>query len=47
VAEQNLERTEDISVELLSREQVKGLLERNELTQALMVAPLWKHFAGE
>lgn len=47
VAGQHLDRTEDIKVELLSREQVKGLLEGNQFTQALMVAPLWRHFAGE
>ena len=47
VAGQHLDRTEDIKVELLSREQVKGLLVDNQFTQALMVAPLWRHFAGE
>jgi type III secretion system FlhB-like substrate exporter len=47
VAEQTLERTEDISVELLSREQVWELLTGNQITQALMAAPLWKLFAEE
>lgn len=47
VAEQTLERTEDISVELLSREQVWELLAGNQITQALMAAPLWKLFAEE
>ena len=45
VAEQTLERTEDISVELLSREQVWELLTGNQITQALMAAPMWKLFA--
>lgn len=45
VAGQNLDRTEDIQVELLSREQVKALMDGNQLTQALMLAPLWRHFA--
>lgn len=47
VAEQTLERTEDISVELLSGEQVWELLTGNQITQALMAAPLWKLFAEE
>ena len=47
VAGQNLDRTEDISVELLSRERVRDLLVGNEITQALMAAPLWRLFAGE
>ena len=47
VAGQNLDRTEDISVELLSREKVRDLLVGNEITQALMAAPLWRLFAGE
>lgn len=47
VAGQHLDRTEDIKVELLSREQVKELMDGNCLTQALMLAPLWRHFAGE
>ena len=47
VAGQHLDRTEDIKVELLSREQVKGLLVDNQFTQALMVAPLWRHFADK
>lgn len=47
VAGQSLDRTEDIKVELLSREQVKELMDGNCLTQALMLAPLWRHFAGE
>lgn len=48
VAGQKLDRTEDIFVELLTREQVEGLIQRNEVTQALMAAPLLKHlYAGK
>ncbi len=43
--EQHLDLTEDIEVHLLSREEVYGLLERDEIKQSLMAAPLWKHFA--
>lgn len=45
VAEQHLDTTEDIRVELLSEEEVYGMLERDELKQSLMCAPLWKYFA--
>ncbi len=48
VAGQKLDRTEDIFVELLTREQVEWLIQRNEVTQALMAAPLLKHlYAGK
>ena len=40
-----LEHTEDISVHLLSVDEVKDLLNRNEILQALMAAPLWKYMA--
>ncbi len=43
--EQHLDRTEDIEVHLLTREEVYGLLERDEIKQSLMAAPLWKYFA--
>lgn len=43
---QHLDRTEDIEVHLLTRDDVIGLLERDEIKQALMVAPLWKYFAN-
>jgi len=45
LAEQNLEPTEDIEVFLLSREEVKGILDRDEIKQGVQVAPLWKYFA--
>ncbi len=43
---QHLDRTEDIEVHLLTRDEVIGLLERDEIKQSLMAAPLWKYFAN-
>lgn len=45
VDRQHLDGAEDISVHLLSREQVLALLRDGEIIQALMAAPLWKYFA--
>lgn len=45
IAEQHLDDTEDICVELLSEEEVRALLDRDIMKQALMAAPLWKFFA--
>ena len=42
---QHLDRTEDIEVILLDREEVWQLLVGDEIKQALMAAPLWRHFA--
>ncbi len=42
---QHLDKTEDIRVELLTPAEVYAMLERDELKQALMCAPLWKYFA--
>ncbi len=39
---QELDRTEDILVELRSMEEVKEMLLNNELIQAMHAAPLWK-----
>lgn len=44
VSEQHLDATEELSVHLMSRDEVWGLLERNEVIQSLMVAPLMKYF---
>lgn len=41
---QHLDRTEDIAVRLLSEQEVRSMLERDEMKQALMAAPLWKYF---
>ncbi|MCM1503360.1 MAG: NUDIX hydrolase [Bacteroidales bacterium] len=45
VSGQDLDPTEDITVELLSREQVKDLLVNDQVKQSLMAAPLWRYFA--
>jgi len=45
VTERHLEPTEDIAVELLPPQEVKRMLENDEIMQGLHVAPLWKYFA--
>jgi ADP-ribose pyrophosphatase len=45
IKEQSLEESEDLSVHLLSFDEVKALLEADEIKQALMAAPLWKFMA--
>lgn len=45
VARQHLDRTEDLDVMLMTREQVFTLLKADEFKQATMAAPLWKYFA--
>lgn len=42
-----LDEGEDIEVLLFSRAEVKEMLERGEIWQSLMAAPLWKMFAQE
>ena len=44
VAEQNLEATEDIEVHIMTTEEVRSLMEKGDMKQALMAAPLWKYF---
>lgn len=43
--DQHLDRTEDIDVLLLSRDEVLQMLQSGQLKQALMLAPLWQYFA--
>lgn len=43
--DQHLEATEDIHVDLFTKDEVRELLESGELIQALHAAPLWKYFA--
>lgn len=43
-SEQHLDATEDLAVELLTRDEVLGMLERDEVKQSLMATPLWHHF---
>lgn len=42
---QHLDKTEDIAVCVLSEDEVRSMLMRDEMKQALMAAPLWKYFA--
>lgn len=44
---QQLDRTEDISVCLLTRSQVLDLLVNDQVKQSLMAAPLWRFFAEQ
>ena len=43
--EQHQEATEDIHVDIMSKEDVHTLLKQGEIIQALHAAPLWKYFA--
>lgn len=45
VASQHLDETEDIAVHLFSLDELVDLLRRDEMKQALMVAPLWRYLA--
>ncbi len=45
LSDQHLEETEDISIHLLSVDEVRNLLKENAFKQATMLAPLWKYFA--
>ena len=47
VGEAHQESTEDIAVHLLPVGEVRRILERDGIKQALMAAPLWKFFASE
>ena len=44
--EQHLDRTEDIDVMLLTRDEVLEMRRSGQLKQALMLAPLWQYFAN-
>ena len=45
VSGQHLEGTEDISVHLLTVDEVRQLLLDDGIKQSLMLAPLWRYFA--
>lgn len=45
ISGQHLDGGEDITVHLYEQEEVRGMLEKGEIIQALMAAPLWKYFA--
>lgn len=44
-AEQNLDQSEDIEIVLMTPHEVYDLLNKNQMLQALMAAPLWKYFS--
>lgn len=44
MAQQHLDDTEDVEVVMMTREQVLDMLQRDEVKQSLMAAPLWKYF---
>ena len=44
---QHLDKEEDIEIRLFSREEVMEMLEKGEIGQSLMTAPLWKYFTKE
>ncbi len=41
----HLDSTEDLDVVLMTEDEVYALLERDEVKQSLMAAPLWRYFA--
>lgn len=45
ISTQHLKPTEDISIHLLTIEEIRTLLVSDQIRQALMAAPLWKYFA--
>ena len=48
IAEQYLDETEELSVLFMTKEEVKRMLNENQICQALMVAPLYKYiYAAE
>ena len=47
LSEQHQEPTEDIHVDIFTREEVLELLHTRQIIQALHLAPLWKYFAEE
>lgn len=46
VHEQHLDQGEDLEPRMFSREEVLDMLQKGEIWQALMAAPLWKYFAN-
>lgn len=47
ISSQHLERTEDIDVIVVSREEVKKILKDGKMMQGIMQAPLWRMFYEE
>ena len=47
LGKQHLDQGEDLEPRIFSREELLDMLQKGEIWQALMVAPLWKYFASE
>lgn len=47
ISDQNLDANEDLTVHLLSRDEVFSLIKDRKIIQAMMLAPLWRFFATE
>ena len=47
VTERHPETSEDLEVHLFTKAEVRELLERGEMIQAMHAAPLWRYFAEE
>ncbi len=45
ISTQHLEPTEDISLHLLTEEEVLSMMKKGDIQQAQMLAPLWRYFA--
>lgn len=45
ISGQHLDETEDIEVYRFAKEEVRAMLERGDIKQSLMAAPLWRYFA--
>lgn len=45
--EQQLEKTEDIIVHLMTEHELKDILSNNQIPEGVMAAPLWKYFANK
>lgn len=47
VAEPKLDQTEEIKLHLLKEEEIKELMLDGRMTEAVMLAPLWRYFANK
>ena len=47
IEEQRTEAGEDIDIHLMTRDEVRELLENDQIIQCLHSAPLWRYFALE
>ena len=45
LSEQHLDEGEDVQVRIFTRQEVEDMLQKGEVWQSLMAAPLWKYFA--